>query len=167
MSKQLQRWEPSGGHGLGTETPAFALSGETGTDGRLHRLREYMGEGVTVVAFVPWQSIRNAKFLAWLNLTDGIDALVVSNGRRSTVECATGASELRVPVFVDPDGAIAREYGVRYEEATDGRLVLVDSTNRVRQTWTGGTDPTEVYLSAQRHLNADGESEFDDWSDYK
>jgi hypothetical protein len=167
MSKQRKRWEPRGGHSLGSDTPEFERSGTAGTDGRIHRFREYTDGGVTIVAFVPWQSIRNAKFLAWLNLTDGIDALVVSKGQRSTVECEGIASELRVPIQVDPDGAVASECGVGYDEKTDGRFVLLDSTNRIRQTWAGDTDPTDVYLSVQRHLNADGEPKFDHWSDHE
>ena len=82
------------------------------------------------------------------------------------MERATVASELRVPMLVDPDGAVASEYGVRYEEATNGRFVLLDSTNQIRQTWTGDTDPTDVYLSAQRHLSADSEPKSDDGSDH-
>jgi hypothetical protein len=45
MSEQLQRWGSSGRNSLGADTPEFTLSGTPETDGRIHRLREYTGEG--------------------------------------------------------------------------------------------------------------------------
>lgn len=145
-----------------TDAPEFAAPGTNVVDGRVFRLREYTGEGVTIVAFVPTESLRKAKFLAWLTLTDGIDALVVSDFRSSAPDRTEMATELRVPVLADADGSVASAYGVDYARATGGRVLLIDSTNRIRRIWTGPIEPAEVHRAAKRHLDRNLETGFHD-----
>lgn len=150
---------------LPIQAPELAAPGTNVVEGRVFRLREYTGEGVTIVAFVPSESIRKAKFLAWLTLTDDIDALVVSDYRSSSPDRTEMATELRVPVLADADGSVARSYGFDYDRATGGRVLLIDSTNRIRRVWTGPVDPADVHRAAKRHLDGNVESGFENWND--
>jgi peroxiredoxin len=150
---------------LPTKAPEFAVPGTTVVERRVYRLREYTGEGVTIVAFVPAESIRKARFLAWLTLTDGVDAFVVSNYRSSAPDRTEMAIELCVPILDDADGSAARAYGFDYDRMTGGRVLLIDSTNRIRRVWTGRIDPDDVHRAAKRHLDQNVESPLDDAND--
>ena len=153
MSENSRRPRLDDKSDLPTDAPEFAAPGTNVFERRVYRLQEYTGDGVTIVAFVPAGSIRKARFLAWLTLTNGIDALVVSNYRPSAPERAEMATEVRVPVLADADGSIARTYGFDYSRTAGGRILLIDSTNRIRQVWTGQIDPTDVHRAAKRHLD--------------
>ena len=143
---------------LPTEAPGFTVPGRTAVEGRVYRLQEYTGEGVTVVAFVPAESIREARFLAWLTLTDGVDALVVSNHQSSALNRAETPMELSVPVLSDADGSVASAYGLDYDRMTGERILLIDSTNRIRRVWTDGIDPADIHHAAKQHLDQSVES---------
>ncbi len=144
---------------LPTEAPGFTVPGRTAVEGRVYRLREYTGEGVTVVAFVPAESIREARFLDWLTLTDDVDALVVSNHQSPALNRAETPMELCVPVLSDADGSVACAYGLDYDRMTGKRILLIDSNNRIRRIWTGRIDPTDVYRAAKRHLEEENETD--------
>lgn len=165
MSEKSRRPRLDGRPDLPTDAPELAAPGTNVVEGRVFRLREYTGEGVTIVAFVPTESIRKAKFLAWLTLTDGIDALVVSNDSSSAPDRTEMATELRVPVLADADGSVAKTYGFDYDRTAGGRVVLIDSTNRIRQVWTDPIDPADIHRAAKRHLDRNVESQFDGWDD--
>ena len=160
MSEQSRRRRLDDTPELPTDAPELAAPGTNVVEGRVFRLREYTGEGVTIVAFVPTESIQKARFLAWLTLTDGIDALVVSNYRSSSPDRTEMATELRVPVLADADGSVASAYGVDYDRTAGGRVLLIDATNRIRRVWTGPIDPADVHRAAKRHLDRNFESEF-------
>jgi peroxiredoxin len=165
MSEKSRRSRLDDTPELPTDAPEFAAPGTNVVAGRVFRLREYTGEGVTIVAFVPTESLRKAKFLAWLTLTDGIDALVISDFRSSAPDRTEMATELRVPVLADPDGSVAGAYGVDYDRATGGRVLLIDSTNRIRRVWTGPIEPTDVHRAAKQHLDRNPDSGVHDTND--
>lgn len=145
------------------DAPGFEIPGTHGADRRIYRLNDYTDEGVTVVAFFPRESIEQADFLAWLRLTDSVDVLLVSDAQCSTFEHWSALDELTVPVLGDPDGTVAGEYGVDYEETAGGAVVLIDSAGRIRDSWHSDIDPMDVYVAVKRQLR--NESRFADEGD--
>lgn len=153
--------------------PADEIEGETAERGRTsgtttvhtpgadgdgeesHSLIGHTGEGATLLAFVPEESIESARFLSWLNLNDGIDVLLVSDTRCSALDADSLLAKGEVPVIGDPDGFVAGEYDVDFDDLSTGTIVLIDSTDRVRQTWSTDIDPMDIYATVKRQLELD------------
>lgn len=137
------------------ERPEDEDPGTDGDDGRLRRPTDYSGEGIALVAFVPAESIESATFLSWLNLEEDVDVMLVSDARPSAAESNSILAKGNVPMLVDPDGFVAREYGVDFDDLSEGTVVLVDSTKQIRQTWSTDIDPMDIYVTVRRHLELD------------
>lgn len=140
-----------------SETRAVDVPGP-GTDGdgeEIHSPTDYTGEAATLLAFVPEESIEGARFLSWLNLTDGIDVVLVSDTRCSARDADSLLAKGDVPLVGDPDGVVAREYGVDFDDLSTGTIVLIDSTDRIRQTWSTDIDAIDIYVTVKRQLEID------------
>jgi peroxiredoxin len=124
-------------------------------DNRLHRLQEFIGDRVTIVGFADENSLQNMEFLTWIELANNIDTVVVSNSQYSTLRRSKVARELPVPVLADPQERIAKRYQFASEEFERCQVLLIDSSHRIRQTWSDRPDPKQIYATAQGFLETE------------
>lgn len=149
LSKAASRWTL-------TRAPGFELPGTTGGGDRaIHQLIDYTREGVTVVGFYGYEELDAAAPLSWLQCSEEIDVLVVSDaGCSKLVKTATN-DHLVFPLLGDPSGNVADKYGANYEDEETGRVVLIDSSDRIRRTWEDGPDAMTVYDAALELLESE------------
>jgi hypothetical protein len=138
-----------------SETRAVDTREANGDGGDIHSPTDRADGEATLVAFVREESIESARFLSWLNLNDGIDVLLVSDTRGSALDADSLLAKGDVPVVADPDGFVADEYGVDFDDLSTGTIVLIDSTDHIRQTWSTDIDPMDIYVTVKRQLEID------------
>ncbi|MFB6080045.1 MAG: hypothetical protein ABEJ81_03505 [Haloferacaceae archaeon] len=155
MSERPRPQTPPTPSDLSSGTRAIDTPDGNGDRAETPDLTDYTGEEATLVAFVPAESIESARFLSWVTLNDGIDVVLVTDARRGAAGRDAVLPRVNVPVLVDLDGVAAREYGVDFDDMSEGTIVLIDSTDRIRQTWSTDVDPLDVYATVKRQLELD------------
>jgi peroxiredoxin len=144
--------DPVAGRAL--RAPNFELPGTNGGDGALYRLSDFTDHGVTLVGFVAAESLASVAYLAWLDLVDGVDVVLVSDRKCTALDPRRSGVSLGVPLLGDPSGVVAARYGAPFD-GTPGTLVLVDAEERVQRVWSTEADPMEVYAGAVGFLDDD------------
>lgn len=133
--------------------PGFELPGTNGSGWRLYRLDEYTTRGVTIVGFYPADGIERSEVLSWLQFTEGIDVLVLSNIQCTTFDRPELVARNQFPVLGDIDESVARAFGISY--SSSGEVVMIDSSGQITHVWPAKVGPRVIYRTARELLDAE------------
>lgn len=131
--------------------PEFELPGTNGSGWRLYRLDEYTTRGVTIVGFYPADAIERSEALSWLQFTEGIDVLVLSNIQCTTFDRPELAARNQFPLLGDIDESVARAYDTSYSHS--GKVVMIDSSGQITHDWPARVGPRVIYRAARELLD--------------
>lgn len=112
---------------LGATAPVFVLNDQYG---HRHNLADYKGRGV-VLAFLPGRDGNSLAELRSLNATMrefdtlGVKVFGITQMAASSAKALHDAEHLDYPLLTDPDGQIARQYGVASDSTHAGRVSYV------------------------------------------
>jgi peroxiredoxin Q/BCP len=143
---------------FGDPAPTFELKG---SDEKLHNLADYKGKQVVVLAWFPraftngctaecksikenGEAIRKFDVAYFTASTDDVEASPVSKGNKAFAESLNAD----YPILSDPEGKVAKEYGVLNAQGTmaarvtfyigkDGKILFID---KVKNAGKQGTD---------------------------
>jgi peroxiredoxin Q/BCP len=132
---------------IGDEAPDFALAG---SDGRMHRLRDSRGREIVVLAWFP--KAFTGGCAVECSALGASSAAIQAEGARHygvsidpphTMQAFAAALGVDYPILSDPDGSVARAYGVlgrtgfpgriTFFIGADGRILHIDRQVRPRQ----------------------------------
>jgi thioredoxin-dependent peroxiredoxin len=154
---------------VGDRAPAFEALAD---DGETWRSRDHVGRGLLVVYFYPAAMTSGCTAQA-CSFRDnrsrlqelGAEVVGVSGDRIDGLRAFKGSNRLNFPLLSDPDGRIARAFGVpvqqggRITRTIDGREVeLTRDVTTARWTFIIGRDGRIAYKDTQVDPSGDGEA---------
>lgn len=140
----------------GTTAPSFRLAAVEGTTSRTVRVPD--GERATLLAFSPQESLDPgaAAELAFLDLSPGLSAVVVSDGSCATYRRIAEMHDQPwlVPVLSDVDRHLAEAYDLRYRRlGAESAGYLLGDDGTVRRVWRPADRLEPVLRHAHRNYS--------------